>query len=320
MEFQYPHYFLLLLLIPIWIIWYMKRGKNYEGVIQISSFTFISEKIKKSGFYKNWVISLFQILILILIVIGLSRPRSSEKLKSNSIDVVDILLVLDISSSMLADDFKPNRLEVVKRTAITFIKKRIDDRLGVIVFAGESFIQCPLTTDKDVLESLVKQINIVAKEYDGTAIGMAIANATNRLRKSNVKNKVMILLSDGSNNRGEIDPQTAAEIAASFGIKIYAIGAGTSESFTKIPGQGIIKNEIDEETLKNIAEITKGKYFRALDENTLGDIYDEIDLLERSIIEVNEYTLHRELFGWFLIPAFILGFILYIFKNFNEGF
>jgi Ca-activated chloride channel family protein len=257
---------------------------------------------------------------LILIVIGLSRPRSSEKLKSNSIDVVDILLVLDISSSMLADDFKPNRLEVVKRTAITFIKKRIDDRLGVIVFAGESFIQCPLTTDKDVLESLVKQINIVAKEYDGTAIGMAIANATNRLRKSNVKNKVMILLSDGSNNRGEIDPQTAAEIAASFGIKIYAIGAGTSESFTKIPGQGIIKNEIDEETLKNIAEITKGKYFRALDENTLGDIYDEIDLLERSIIEVNEYTLHRELFGWFLIPAFILGFILYIFKNFNEGF
>ena len=319
MEFQYPHYLLLLLLIPVWLLWYLKYGQKNEGVYQISSLIILNDKIKKSGSYKNWSLIVIHLLILALIILGLSRPRSIEKLKSNSIDVVDILLVLDISSSMLADDFSPNRLEVVKKTATEFIKKRVDDRLGIVVFAGESFIQCPLTIDKYILESLVKEITIVSKEYDGTAIGMAIANATNRLRKSEVENKIMIVLSDGSNNKGEIDPQTAAEIAASFGIKIYAIGAGTDQSFTRIPGQGIIKNEIDEETLKNISRITNGKYFRALDENALVNIYNEIDMMERSVIEVKEYTLYKELFGWFLIPAFILGLILFFLNTFYKG-
>ncbi len=319
MEFQYPHYLLLLLLIPVWLLWYLKYGQKNEGVYQISSLIILNDKIKKSGSFKNWLLIVIHLLILALIILGLSRPRSIEKLKSNSIDVVDILLVLDISSSMLADDFSPNRLEVVKKTATEFIKKRVDDRLGIVVFAGESFIQCPLTIDKYILESLVKEITIVPKEYDGTAIGMAIANATNRLRKSEVENKIMIFLSDGSNNKGEIDPQTAAEIAASFGIKIYAIGAGTDQSFTRIPGQGIIKNEIDEETLKNISKITNGKYFRALDENALIDIYNEIDMMERSVIEVKEYTLYKELFGWFLIPAFILGLILFFLNTFYRG-
>ena len=319
MEFQYPHYLLLLLLIPVWLLWYLKYGQKNEGVYQISSLIILNDKIKKSGSFKNWLLIVIHLLILALIILGLSRPRSIEKQKSNSIDVVDILLVLDISSSMLADDFSPNRLEVVKKTATEFIKKRVDDRLGIVVFAGESFIQCPLTIDKYILESLVKEITIVPKEYDGTAIGMAIANATNRLRKSEVENKIMIFLSDGSNNKGEIDPQTAAEIAASFGIKIYAIGAGTDQSFTRIPGQGIIKNEIDEETLKNISKITNGKYFRALDENALIDIYNEIDMMERSVIEVKEYTLYKELFGWFLIPAFILGLILFFLNTFYRG-
>ena len=319
MEFQYPHYLLLLLLIPVWLLWYLKYGQKSEGVFQISSLIILNDKIKKSGSFKNWLLIVIHLLILVLIILGLSRPRSIEKLKSNSIDVVDILLVLDISSSMLADDFSPNRLEVVKKTATEFIKKRVDDRLGIVVFAGESFIQCPLTIDKYILESLVKEITIVPKEYDGTAIGMAIANATNRLRKSEVENKIMIFLSDGSNNKGEIDPQTAAEIAASFGIKIYAIGAGTDQSFTRIPGQGIIKNEIDEETLKNISRITNGKYFRALDEDALVNIYNEIDMMERSVIEVKEYTLYKELFGWFLIPAFILGLILFFLNTFYRG-
>lgn len=319
MEFQYPYYLLLLLLIPVWLLWYLKYGQKSEGVFQVSSLIILNDKIKKSGSFKNWLLIVIHLLILALIILGLSRPRSIEKLKSNSIDVVDILLVLDISSSMLADDFSPNRLEVVKKTATEFIKKRVDDRLGIVVFAGESFIQCPLTIDKYILESLVKEITIVPKEYDGTAIGMAIANATNRLRKSEVENKIMIFLSDGSNNKGEIDPQTAAEIAASFGIKIYAIGAGTDQSFTRIPGQGIIKNEIDEETLKNISKITNGKYFRALDENALIDIYNEIDMMERSVIEVKEYTLYKELFGWFLIPAFILGLILFFLNTFYRG-
>ena len=319
MEFQYPHYLLFLLLIPVWLFWYLKYGQKNEGVYQISSLIILNDKIKKSGSFKNWLLIVIHLLILALIILGLSRPRSIEKLKSNSIDVVDILLVLDISSSMLADDFSPNRLEVVKKTATEFIKKRVDDRLGIVVFAGESFIQCPLTIDKYILESLVKEITIVPKEYDGTAIGMAIANATNRLRKSEVENKIMIFLSDGSNNKGEIDPQTAAEIAASFGIKMYAIGAGTDQSFTRIPGQGIIKNEIDEETLKNISRITNGKYFRALDENALVNIYNEIDMMERSVIEVKEYTLYKELFGWFLIPAFILGLILFFLNTFYKG-
>jgi Ca-activated chloride channel family protein len=213
---------------------------------------------------------------------------------------------------MLADDFPPNRLESVKKTANKFIKTRENDRIGIVVFAGESFIQCPLTVDKNVLESLIKEITIAQKEYDGTAIGMAIANATNRLRKTTVENKVMILLSDGSNNKGEIDPETAAELAASFNIKIYTIGAGTNKSYTRIPGRGMIKNEIDEETLKNIAKITNGKYFRAIDENALENIYNEIDMLERSVIEVKQHTTYKELFGWLLTPALILALILQI--------
>ena len=221
--------------------------------------------------------------------------------------MIDMLLVLDISSSMLADDFSPNRLEAVKKTAGDFIQGRKEDRIGILVFAGESFIQCPLTVDKSVLKSLTKDITIASKEYDGTAIGMAVANGTNRLRKSDVESKVMILLSDGSNNAGEIDPRTAAKLAAEYDIKIYTIGAGTNQSYTRIPGRGLIRNEIDEETLKHIATATGGKFFRATNVKALESIYAEIDALERSEIDVKEFTQYKELYGWFLIPAFILG-------------
>ena len=246
-------------------------------------------------------------MILFLVVIGIARPRYVNNLKETSVSVIDMLLVLDISTSMLADDFKPNRLEAVKKTASDFIEDRKEDRIGILVFAGESFIQCPLTIDKTVLASLVNEIEVASKEYDGTAIGMAIANGTNRLRNSNVDSKVMILLSDGSNNSGEIDPITAAELAAQFNIKIYTIGAGTNQSYTRIPGRGLIRNEIDEETLIQIAKVTGGRYFRATDIAALESIYSEISSLERSEIEVNEYTQYTELYGWFLIPAFILG-------------
>lgn len=320
MEFQHPIYLVLLSIIPGWFLWYSYYGNNKEGTFQISSSDFFSKEILKSG--KRWnflYISIYPI-ILTLIIIGLARPRLIENLKTKSVEVVDILLVLDISSSMLADDFSPNRLEVVKKTANNFIQNRLEDRIGILVFAGESFIQCPLTIDKKVLQSLTKEISIASKEYDGTAIGMAIANATNRLRNSEVKNKIIILLSDGSNNQGEIDPLTAAEIASNFNIKIYTIGAGTNQSFTRIPGRGMIKNEIDEETLKTIADKTGGKYFRAIDENELELIYNEINELERSEIDIKIYTKYEELFGWFLIPALILGFLfeflkLSFFKN-----
>ena len=246
-------------------------------------------------------------MVLSLLILGLARPRLIDNLQETSVSVIDMLLVLDISSSMLADDFPPNRLEAVKKTAGEFIKGRKEDRIGILVFAGESFIQCPLTVDKTVLQSLIKEITIASKEHDGTAIGMAIANGTNRLRNSDVESRVMILLSDGSNNAGEIDPKTAAGLAAEYDIKIYTIGAGTNQSYTRIPGRGLIRNEIDEETLKHIANVTGGKFFRATDIEALASIYSEIDQLERSEIEVKEFTLYKELYGWFLIPAFLMG-------------
>ncbi len=316
MDFQSPFYLLLLTLVPFLILWYQKNGKNNEAIILISSKEFLSEGIINSGRKKNILLKSGQLLILILIIIGLSRPRLIDKVTETSVDVVDMILVLDISSSMLADDFQPNRLEAVKQTASNFINSRKSDRIGIIVFAGESFIQCPLTVDKSVLKSLVDEINIVSKEYDGTAIGMAIANATNRLRKSLVKSKVMVLLSDGSNNSGEIDPRTSAELASQYGIKIYTIGAGTNQAFTRIPGRGLIKNEIDEKTLKFIANKTGGKFFRATDIKALESIYNEIDALERSEVEVKEYNNYTEMYIWLLFPALMLGLFMEIYKRF----
>ena len=306
MQFHHPFYLILLGLIPALIIWHLKYGKNNEGTLRFSS-NFFSQDILNSGKRKYHFLKSIYLLILFLVVVGIARPRYVNNLKETSVSVIDMLLVLDISTSMLADDFKPNRLEAVKKTASDFIEDRKEDRIGILVFAGESFIQCPLTIDKTVLASLVNEIEVASKEYDGTAIGMAIANGTNRLRNSNVDSKVMILLSDGSNNSGEIDPITAAELAAQFNIKIYTIGAGTNQSYTRIPGRGLIRNEIDEETLIQIAKVTGGRYFRATDIAALESIYSEISSLERSEIEVNEYTQYTELYGWFLIPAFILG-------------
>ena len=261
----------------------------------------------KKGQLKNRILTFFHFAVIILIIIGLARPRIIQSLQEKSIEVIDIVLVIDISSSMLATDFKPNRLEVVKKTAKNFIEKRDGDRLGILVFAGESFIQCPLTVDHDVLLSLMDEISVAQQSFDGTAIGMAIANATNRLRKSTAKSKVMILLSDGSNNAGELDPNTAADLANQFGIKIYTIGAGTNQDVSFIPGRGYIRNEIDEKTLKSIAKRTNAKYFRATNVAGLEEVYKTIDRLERTEIEVKEFTRYKELFGWLLIPAMIIG-------------
>ena len=316
MEIQSPFYLFFLVIIPSLLFWYQKKGKKNEAVFFISSKQFLSEGIINSGRKKNILLKSGQLLSIFLIIVGLSRPQLVDKITETSVEVVDMILVLDISSSMLADDFQPNRLEAVKKTAVNFINSRKGDRIGIIVFAGESFIQCPLTVDKLVLKSLIDEINIVSKEYDGTAIGMAIANATNRLRKSLVKSKVMVLLSDGSNNSGEIDPRTAAELALQYDIKIYTIGAGTNQAFTRIPGRGLIKNEIDEETLKFIANKTGGKFFRATDIKALESIYNEIDTLERSEIEVKEYSNYTEIYIWILFPALILGLFIEFYKRF----
>jgi Ca-activated chloride channel family protein len=302
-----PLYFLLLALIPVLMLWYWKFGKTLEGTIQFSSTKLLGNYFKKRG---RWRIILMQIIfvsILVFTILGLTRPRLVDTLEETKIEIVDIILVLDISSSMLAEDFKPNRLEAVKKTAKTFIENRKGDRIGLLVFAGETFIQCPLTIDTDVLTNLLKDVTVAEQEYDGTAIGMAIANAINRLRNSDAKSKVMVLLSDGSNNAGELDPLTAAEMANEFDIKIYTIGAGTNQSVTYIPNRGYIRNEVDEETLRAIAKQTNGHYFRANNIGRLKRIYEEIDQLERSEIEVKIYTRYQDLYGWLLIPAAMLG-------------
>ena len=307
---------MLLIILPVSLFYHKKYGKSREGTILFSSEKYFSDKVKSKGESRHRWIKIIEFLILFLIIISLARPRKVDNLSESKIDVVDILLVLDISSSMLADDFIPNRLEVVKNTAKDFIHSRNGDRLGVVVFAGQSFIQCPLTVDTDVLNNLIDEISVADREYDGTAIGMAIANATNRLRDSEAKSKIMILLSDGSNNTGEIDPPTAAMIASNFGIKIYTIAAGTDESFSRIPGRGLIRNEIDVKTLQEISAKTGGKFFRATDREALSDIYKEIDGLERSLIEIRDFTQYKELYTFLLFPALILGFIMMILKSY----
>ena len=302
-----PWYLLILAILPLVFIYKSFLSRSKDGSFRISSKSIISEKMIRKGIYKKRLLSFIQYLSMFLIILGLSRPRLIESLQEKNIEIVDIVLVIDISSSMLATDFQPNRLEVVKKTAKDFITQRKGDRLGILVFAGESFIQCPLTIDNEVLLSLMSEIKVAQQSYDGTAIGMAIANATNRLRNSDAKSKVMILLSDGSNNAGELDPNTAADLAKQFGIKIYTIGAGTNQDVSFIPGRGYIRNEIDEETLKAIAKQTGGQYFRATNTEGLKEIYSTINALERTEVEIKVFTQYRELYGWLFIPALALG-------------
>ncbi len=316
MSFHSPLFLLLLFIIPVIIYFYRNYSNKVEATIPFSSASLFSKDTIYRAKIKNRVLKTIELIILTLIIIALARPQKIDKLFEENMDIIDILLVLDISSSMLADDFPPNRLEVVKKTAKDFITSRKGDRIGVVVFAGQSFIQCPLTTDIKVLLDLVDEISVANKDYDGTAIGMAIANATNRLRDSESESKTMILLSDGSNNSGEIEPSTAAKIANEFGIKIYTIAAGTNESVSRIPGRGLIRNEIDIETLKNISNETGGQFFRATDKEALSNIYKEINNLERSEIEVKNFTKYHELFRWFLIPALFLATTYFILKRY----
>ena len=281
-----PWYLLILAILPLIFIYKSFLSRSKDGSFRISSKSIISEKMIRKGVYKKRLLSFIQYLSMFLIILGLSRPRMIESLQEKNIEIIDIVLVIDISSSMLATDFQPNRLEVVKKTAKDFINQRKGDRLGILVFAGESFIQCQLTIDNEVLLSLMSEIKVAQQSYDGTAIGMAIANATNRLRNSDAKSKVMILLSDGSNNAGELDPNTAADLAKQFGIKIYTIGAGTNQDVSFIPGRGYIRNEIDEETLRAIAKQTGGQYFRATNTEGLKEIYSTINALERTEVEL----------------------------------
>ena len=323
MEFSQPYYLLLLLLVPFLILWYSKKGQYQEATVRFSNLDLFPEAAIQSGRMKNLMFMFSRILIMIFIIMALARPRFVDTIQETKTEIIDILLVIDQSSSMLAQDFKPNRLEAAKDVAKTFIKDREGDRLGLIVFAGESYIQCPLTRDVNVLLEFTDQIEIIDREHDGTAIGMAIANAINRLRDSEAESKTIILLSDGSNNQGELDPVTAADLAAKFNIKIYTVAAGT-RGLAPYPvmdawGRQVIQKvqvDVDEESLREIAQITNGRFFRATDNESLIEVYREIDALERTEIEVTEYQQYTELYSWFTIPiAFASVFFIFLYRG-----
>ena len=312
-----PEYFYLLIIPVVYSIWYFFKRRNINSEILFSNLG----SLNKTKTLKNRLRDLpqiFNILAICLLIIALARPQSSTNWEESTTEGIDIVLSMDISGSMLAEDLKPNRLEASKDVAVDFISKRVNDRIGLVIFSGESFTQCPLTTDHNVLVNLFKDVKSGMVE-DGTAIGMGLATAVNRLKDSDAISKIIILLTDGVNNKGVVAPFTAAEIAKQFGIRVYTIGVGT-EGYAPYPFQtpfGVqyqdVEVQIDEETLQNIATVTDGKYFRATNNSKLKEIYKDIDKLEKSKIEVTEFHKRSEEFSNFAIPAFIIlvfGFIL----------
>ena len=310
--FARPELFYLLLgLIPM-IVWYVLRQKKSKASIQISTI----ESLKKAPL--TWKHSLrhaafvLQLGVLSLIIVCLARPQSSNSWQNQTVEGIDIMIALDMSSSMLARDFQPDRLGAAKSVAIEFVSGRMFDRIGLVVFSAESFTQCPLTTDRAVLINLFNNLESGLLE-DGTAIGLGLANAVSRLKDSEAKSKVVILLTDGENNRGEIAPVTAAEIAKTYGIRVYTIGVGTIGT-APYPIQtpfGVqirdVEVKIDEKTMTEIATITDGKYFRATDNKTLIAIYKEIDRLERTKIENKEFSKKNEEYRKYAIGALVLA-------------
>jgi Ca-activated chloride channel family protein len=306
-----PSYLLLLLIIPMMATWYYFKHKQIKGEVLFSGFAGVSlSKTTLKHFFRH-LQYVFRLLAITGIIIALARPQSTKHNKEVNIEGIDIMISIDISGSMLAEDLKPNRIEAAKQVAADFIGKRPNDRIGLIAYSGIAFTQCPLTPDHQVLIGLLEKIknNMV---QDGTAIGDGLGLAVERLRSSEAISKVVILLTDGINNMGFIDPMTAAELAKSFGIRVYTIGIGTYGKAPfpfRTPFGGVkyemVDVEIDEPLLKNIAEMTGGKYFRATDNQTLQNIYNEIDQLEKTKIEVAHYTRIREMFHIPLLFAFM---------------
>lgn len=320
-EFQHPWFLLLLLALPLMWWWKYKRQSISDPEMQfphVGSMEGLSS-IKST---LTRFLPLLRYLGLAFLILALARPRlvlTEEEVKAEGID---IMMVMDLSSSMLARDFQPDRLTVSKEMAKKFIDKRQYDRIGLVVFAGESFTQSPLTTDHKILKEFMSGIESGIME-DGTAIGMGLASAVNRLKESETKSKVVILLTDGVNNAGYIKPMTAAEIAKELKVKVYTIGVGSmgnaiSPISRRSDGRyifGLSRVEIDEELLTEISELTTGRYFRATNEAGLEDIYSEIDRLEKTEIDTTVYTRYSEEYRKFLLLGFILLFLEWLLKN-----
>jgi len=303
-EFVNPNFFWLLLALPVLVAWYLWKRNKQTATLKISSI-----KGFKSG--KNWLTKLkpllfvLRLLALAAIIVALARPRTvDESTRIKTTKGIDIVMAIDVSASMLARDLKPNRLEALKTVAARFIQARPNDRIGLVEYAGESYTKNPLTSDKTVVLSSLKSMKYNTVIEGGTAIGMGLGTAVNRLKESRAKSKVIILLTDGVNNSGFIDPKIASELAVEFGIKVYTIGLGTNGLAMSPIGlrpdgsfqYGSIQVEIDEELLKEIAETTGGQYFRATSTTKLKEIYNEINKLEKTDIEEFKYTNYEEMF------------------------
>jgi Ca-activated chloride channel family protein len=304
--FASPAFLLLLLLLP-WLGYYYFKGKT-SSALTFSSLQAISRIPPSFKQRLRQLLPVLRLLGLALLIIALARPQSAYGVETVNGQGIDIMLATDLSSSMLMEDFKPNRIEAAKKVAMEFVDHRPHDRIGLVAFASESFTLCPLTVDHNVLKDAIEGASSGILE-DGTAIGSGLATAVDRLRSSEAKSKVVILLTDGVNNAGSIDPGTAAEIARKFNVKVYTIGMGAYNSGTMmIPGVGAISATIDDRVLKKIADRTGGIYFRATDNNKLRQIYDEIDKLEKSKIESSRYEQKaEEFYAWALAALLLLS-------------
>ena len=302
-----------LLLIPLLLAYYIYRHGKVHAAIKLSTAGFLDGGRKTFRHWLRHVLFALRLIAISLVIIVIARPQNVDKWQSSTTEGIDIVMALDVSGSMLARDFSPDRLEASKNVATEFISGRPYDRIGLTVFSGESFTECPLTTDHAVLINLLREVKSGIIE-DGTAIGVGLATAINRIKDSDAISKVIILLTDGVNNMGSIDPVTAAEIAETFGIRVYTIGVG-SMGYADYPVQtpfGMryqkMQVEIDEALLRKIADLTGGEYFRAVDNTSLQKVYGEIDKLEKSKMETREHSKREEVFmPWALAAAIILS-------------
>ena len=311
-EFAYPAFFYALALIPLMVAWYLWKGRKATAPMKLPGFENLDDRLSSSRVWMRHVLALLRMAVIALIIVVLARPQSSNQWEQVTTEGIDIVLCMDVSGSMRAMDFKPNRLEASKSVGIEFVNARQDDRFGLVVFAGESFTQCPMTTDRAVVVNFLKEVDFGVIE-DGTAIGMGLATAVNRIKESKSKSKVIILLTDGVNNRGDVGPVTAAELAEGYGIRVYTIGVG-SKGNAPIPVQDMFGRtvtrdmpvEIDEDVLQKIALTTGGTYFRATDNNKLREIYQQIDELEKTRLDVKQFSKKKEEYFPFLLAAMLI--------------
>lgn len=320
MEFANPEYLWFLIVVPLLGLWFWYRHIKDHADLQVSSTETFEQSGRSIKQYLYFGLYVLRTLTIALLIVALARPQTTSSRKDVSIEGIDIVLALDVSGSMLAMDLKPDRLEAAKEVAAEFISGRQNDRFGLVIFSGETFTQCPLTTDHNVVKNLFKDVKSGMIE-DGTAIGDGLATSVNRLKDSKAVSKVIILLTDGVNNMGSLDPLSSAEIAKIYGIRIYTIGVGT-EGTAPYPVQtpfGIqtqyVEVQIDEALLQEVATMTDGRYFRATSNKKLREIYDEIDKLEKSKIDVTEFRKKKEEFFPFALFAFLFIALEIVLRN-----